>query len=122
RRRRGDGRAAIAIAIAIAARALDSHAAPPPELVAPRAIETPAVPYPPNATGTASVIVEVTVDATGKVAKAVVTDGPEPFASAALASAPTWRFEPAHRGDVRVSARIRVLVDFHPTVVAKPDE
>src|SRR5579864_8083163 len=100
----------------------DAGAAPPPELVPPRAIETPSVPYPPSASGHASVLLELTIDPTGRVGSAVLARGDEPFASAALASAPSWRFTPARRGDRNVSARIRVLVDFHPPPPPAPDE
>jgi TonB family protein len=117
-------RAARALAFAWALAAADA-AAQTPDLVPPRAIETPAVPYPSHAAGEASVLLELSIDKEGKVARAVVVEGPEPFASAATAAAATWRYEPAHRGDVALAARIRVLVEFHEAKpeapVAKPE-
>jgi TonB family protein len=88
----------------------------PPPLVAPRAIEAGTVPYPQGAHGEASVIVEVSVGRDGHVQNARIIEGPEPFASAVLAAAPSWTYEPARRGDVTVVARVRMLVQFTPPI------
>ncbi|HEY8079822.1 MAG TPA: TonB family protein, partial [Labilithrix sp.] len=117
---RGTGKWIAAFVLAATMIVSAARAQKPPELVPPRAIETPSVPYPSNATGNASVLLELTIDTNGRVSNATVAQGDEPFASAALASAPAWRFEPAKRGDRTVSARIRVLVDFHPPAPPPP--
>jgi hypothetical protein len=111
-------RLAIALALAWATFTGTAAAQAPPELVPPRAIDTPPVPYPPKGFGEANVLLELTIDKEGKVTRAVIVDGAEPFASAASAAAVKWRYEPAHRGDLNVLSRIRVLVEFHE---AKPE-
>jgi TonB family protein len=93
----------------------------PPELVPPVARATPSVPYPGVAKGSAVVVVELAIDASGVVTKATLVTGPEPFAAAALASATSWRFDPARRAGVAVASRIRVRVDFHPPAPAPPE-
>ncbi len=72
----------------------------------------PQVPYPKGGAGDAVVVVELLVDAYGDVATVKVVDGAQPFADAALAAAADWKFQPAHRGEVAVAARIRVRVEF----------
>lgn len=80
------------------------------------------MPYPQGANGYASVVVELVVTIDGTVREARVVQGDEPFASAALSAASTWRYEPARRGDKPVAARIRVLVEFKPDVpVPQPE-
>ena len=114
---------AACVATAVRARAQAPPPAPapaPPALVPPKAIETGRVPYPDGAAGDASVVLELLVDKDGRVARVVVVDGREPFASAASARAASFRFEPAKRGDVTVAARIRILVEFHEPLVARP--
>jgi TonB family protein len=113
--------AVLAFILAIVCATRTSWAAPT-DLVPPRAIETPRVPYPDGASGDASVVLDLVIDATGKVTKATAVEGDEPFASAAQAAALAWKFEPAHRGDRNVAARIRMLVDFHPPQTAPPPE
>ncbi len=56
----------------------------------------------------------VTVESDGAVREAVVEEGNEPFASAAVAAARTWRFEPATRDGRPITAKIRVEVLFRP--------
>src|SRR5438445_327276 len=56
------------------------------------------------------------------VTSPVELQAPSTAAAAALASAPSWKFEPARRGDVAVAARIRMLVDFHPPAPAPPPD
>jgi TonB family protein len=91
-----------------------------PKLTPPRALDAGTVPYPAKGTGGAVVILELLVDADGAVTDARVTEGPEPFASAARAEAERWRFEPARRGEVSVAARVRMRVAFEAP--AAPDE
>jgi TonB family protein len=100
---------------------------PPPAVIAPRAIEAGSVPYPPDGSGDASVVLELSVDDTGRVQDARVVEGREPFASVALSAATSWRFEPARRGDgpdaQRVAARIRTVVTFtRPEAPAAAEE
>ncbi len=95
--------------------------APPPALVPPRALETPRVDYPEGASGSASVLLEITVGPDGAVRDAKAVEGPEPFASACVQNARSWRFEPARRADAAVAARIRVQIDFTPPTVAEPE-
>ncbi len=96
---------------------------PAPALAPPKATALPRVPYPTGGAGDAVVVVELLVDAYGDVATVKVVDGQEPFAGAALAAAADWKFEPAHRGEVAVAARIRVRVEFAAPrpVLADPD-
>jgi TonB family protein len=120
-------RLAIALAVALASLTTRAEADEPPAIVAPRAIEAGSVPYPPDGSGDASVILELSIDDTGRVQDARVIEGREPFASVAVSAATSWRFEPARRGDgpdaPRVAARIRMVVLFtRPDVVAAADE
>ncbi|WP_433927307.1 TonB-dependent receptor plug domain-containing protein [Sorangium cellulosum] len=68
--------------------------------------------YPDGAHGDATVRLVLTVNADGTVRSAVPEDGPEPFASAAVAAATAFRFAPASRDGAPVAARIRVEVRF----------
>ena len=87
-----------------------------PSVTPPRAIDATDVPYPPNATGEATVILVLTIDAAGHVTSAEAQDGPDPFAPASRQAALTWHFVPAHRGDINVSSRIRIRIAFTPPV------
>jgi TonB family protein len=95
--------------------------AQPVDVTPPHAITMPDVPYPADAEGESAVILELVVEADGSVARATVIEGPAPFADAAMAAAPSWRFEPAHRGDVAVAARIRVRIAFTPPAPPEPE-
>lgn len=100
----------------------DSGLILPAVLTPPRAIDAGSVPYPDGAKGDADVVVELIVDTAGGVKEAKIIDGPEPFARAVLAAAAKFTFEPARRGDVPVTARIRMKISFHPPVVIPPDD
>ncbi|XYH96892.1 TonB-dependent receptor domain-containing protein [Sorangium sp. So ce1128] len=90
-----------------------SRAAPPAEGLIPPAPLTPlAAGYPDGAHGDATVRLVLTVSADGTVRSAVAEEGPEPFASAAVAAATSFRFAPATRNGAPVAARIRVEVRF----------
>ena len=89
----------------------------PPKLTPPRAVDAGTVPYPPEGTGAAVVILELLVDAEGAVTEARVIEGADPFASAARAEARGWRFAPARRGEVSVAARVRMRVAFEAPAV-----
>jgi TonB family protein len=88
------------------------------EITPPSAIEAHAS-YPESGHGDAIVVLELLVTADGRVGQASVVEGPEPFASAALAQASSWRFEPARRAGIAVPAKIRFRVRF---VEAKSEE
>lgn len=83
-----------------------------PAVVPPRLAMQPDVPYPPDASGDASVILRLTINADGTVREAQVADGNEPFASAAQQAAQSWRFEPAERDGKPVSSIVRFQVSF----------
>ncbi len=100
------------LALVPVARAQTPPAPDAPSLVAPKATLLPRVPYPVGGAGDAVVVVEILVDAYGDVATVKVVDGAEPFAGAALAAAPEWKFAPARRGEIAVAAKIRVRVEF----------
>ncbi len=85
-------------------------------LTPPRAIDAGVVPYPARATGAATVVVELVVDAEGQVSDARVVLGDAPFTQATMEAAWRWRFEPARRDDRPIPARVRVRVDFTPPV------
>jgi TonB family protein len=82
-------------------------------LTPPKARDTP-VEYPEGATGGAEVVLEVTVNVTGRVTDASVVSGAPPFDDAALVAVRNWRFDPARRRGPAVAARIRYTVRFEP--------
>jgi TonB family protein len=95
----------------------------PASIVPPRHLDAGEVPYPEGATGDATVVLTVVVDATGAVSEVSVREGAPPFADAAVASVRSWRFEPATRDGVPVVARILAKVTFHaPPPPAPPPE
>ena len=85
---------------------------PAPAIVPPHLAMQPDVAYPPNAKGDASVVLRLTINADGSVRDAQTSDGDEPFASAAVHAAQTWRFEPATRDGQPVSSIVRFAVSF----------
>ncbi|XXY54612.1 TonB-dependent receptor [Sorangium sp. So ce269] len=88
------------------------EASPADGLVPPSPITPLAAGYPDGAHGDATVRLLLTVNADGTVRSAVAEEGPEPFASAAVAAATSFRFAPATRSGAPVAARIRVEVRF----------
>src|SRR5208282_2802515 len=91
-----------------------SAEAQPADVTPPSAIDAGHVVYPPAAHGDAAVVLDLVIEKDGHTSDVIVVDGDEPFVSAAVAAARAWTFTPAHRGDVRVSARVRMRIDFHP--------
>jgi hypothetical protein len=81
-------------------------------ITAPVALETNIAPVAGDAS--AEVIVELLIDARGRVEQVTVVSGPEPFATSASEQAKTWKFRPALRGDQAISSRIHFLVRFTP--------
>lgn len=84
-----------------------------PQIVPPRALSTPLA-YPEDASGQATVELELTIDAEGVVIDARALSGDPPFREAALAGTQSWRFTPTLRDGRPVSARIRYSVQFTP--------
>jgi TonB family protein len=94
-----------------------------PAVIPPRLATQPDVPYPPDAAGDASVILRLTISADGTVREAAVADGNEPFASAALQAAQSWKFQPALRDGKPVASIVRFQVSFvEPPPVAPVGE
>src|ERR1041384_3147283 len=71
-------------------------AAAPGQVVPPKAIST-EVSYPESATGSGTIVLELTVDAAGRVVPAGLVPGDEARGGAALAQAQAFGFEPATR-------------------------
>jgi TonB family protein len=84
-----------------------------PQIVPPQPLSTPLA-YPDGASGAATVVLELTLDAAGVVVDAQALAGDAPFRDAALAAVRSWRFAPAERDRRAVAARIRYSVQFTP--------
>lgn len=116
---------AILVTLVVVGAGSPVHAAPP-DVVPPRRLDSTPVPYPPNAKGDATVTVTVVIDVTGKVTDVALREGVSPFAEATLAAVAHWRFRPAMKEDVPISARILAEVTFHapppPPVIPKLPE
>jgi outer membrane receptor protein involved in Fe transport len=100
-------------------------AAPSAPVIPPRLVSEAAADYPEGASGSADVVLQLSIAKTGEVLQASVAQGEEPFAGAALRSASGWRFEPARSGDRPVAVKIRFLVSFkdpnqQPPIAALP--
>ena len=74
-------------------------------------------PYPPNAIGDGEVMVEVSLDAEGKVQGARMVGGTAAFQEAALDAARKWTFRPASRKGKSVPARAYLYFSFRQPVV-----
>jgi TonB family protein len=97
-------------------------ALPGEAITPPRLLSDPEVATPDGARGPAEVVLELLVSSGGEVEEARVVAGDEPFGSAALEHARSWRFEPARiQGQTR-AARIRFVVTFVAPVEAAPEE
>jgi len=114
---RGHTLLALLLTLLFAPRAL--HAQPlaaenrTPQVVPPRAVSAD-VSYPDGATGAGTVVLELTIDASGTVTEAEVVSGDEAFSATALTQARAFRFEPARRDGHAVAARIRLALEFTP--------
>ncbi|WP_437679713.1 TonB family protein [Sorangium sp. So ce131] len=95
-------------------------AAAAPALTMPSPLGPTEPPYPAGGAGDAAVVLRITVRTDGTVADAAVVEGDEPFASAAVAAAPSWRFEPARRDGRPIAARILFRVAFRAPPAATP--
>ena len=87
---------------------------PPSSTITPPEPVSAEVPYPEGETGSAEVVVLMTVSEAGTVSDPVVLSGPEPFASVALDAVQSWKFEPAQREGRPVRARLRYTLRFAP--------
>ena len=94
-------------------------AASEPEITPPQALFTPLA-YPAGASGSATVVLELTLDATGAVVDARALVGEAPFSDAAVHAAESWRFAPAQRRGRAVGARIRYAAQFTPPEATTP--
>lgn len=94
----------------------------PNAIVPPRLLSSPEMTYPDGAHGDAVVTLGVTVSKDGSVRDVRILQGEEPFASLAREAARAYRFEPARRGDVPISAIIRFEATFTEPVVQQAEE
>ncbi|HVJ90451.1 MAG TPA: energy transducer TonB [Labilithrix sp.] len=94
-------------------------------VVLPRLLSDTEIPYPEGATGDATITLVMVVGADGAVQSASVSpDSPsleQPFASAAIAGAQAWRFEPATRNGTAIAAKIKVAITFRGQRVTEPE-
>lgn len=87
--------------------------------VAPPVLEGSAqVPYPEGAQGAAEVVLDVLIDADGRVSEVDVVAGEPPFAEHAQRAARAFRFAPARRDGVPTAARVRMQIAFAPPAPA----
>ncbi|MBS2024668.1 MAG: TonB-dependent receptor [Deltaproteobacteria bacterium] len=97
--------------------------ATPPQPLTPPSLAGPAIvpEYPAAATGTARVLVELTIDETGSVKDPAVASLPQPlFDEAALAHVAKLKFNPAHQGEQAIPVRIQYAINFVPPVTEAP--
>lgn len=96
------------------------------ELHPPHLIDSPPPAFPPGREGTGlhpTVILFITVTAEAKVTDIVVEHSASAdFDAAAVEAVQNWVFEPATKGDKRVSSRIRVAVHFEEPDVGVHDQ
>ena len=95
--------------------------AQPAEIVPPRPLAPLRAAYPAGAVTAAQVVVELVVEADGRVSEAHVVSGEAPFAEAALAAVRATPFAPATRGGRPIAARIRVPLELLPPVELPDD-
>jgi iron complex outermembrane recepter protein len=103
--------------LACLARVAEAQApiAAPAEVRPPQVVKRVDAIYPPSAGRHADVVLNVTVDAEGHVAKAEVTEsGGAEMDEAALEAVRQWTFHPATRGGLPVASRIRVPFHLAP--------
>jgi hypothetical protein len=104
-------------------------AAPPPPGAAPAAKvivpPTPLTPleaeYPEGASGDATVLLVITINADGSVRAARPAEGAEePFASAAVKASTSWLFQPATEDGKAIATKIRAEIRFHAPAPPEP--
>lgn len=101
----------LVFAAAPGAHAEEAAVAARPKVTPPKPLST-AVTYPEKASGDASVILELTVEADGTVSSVGRVEGPEPFAEAARRAALSWKFDAADRDGKKVRSKIRFEARF----------
>ncbi len=84
-----------------------------PRVVPPKLLTDPSVTYPEHATGDATVVLVVTINADGSVRLAVAEVTNEPFSSLAAEAARAWRFDPATRDGTPTVAKVKMEIVFH---------
>jgi hypothetical protein len=92
----------------------------PPAITPPKLISEAIFPYPEGASGDATVILTLTINADGTVRAAAVDEDHEPFSSRAIATALEFRFEAATRSGEPIAAKIRFEVKYHAPESEKP--
>lgn len=99
-----------------------AHAQAANGVVPPRLLTDATTTYPAGATGDATVVLTLTVGVDGAVRSAVPAEENEPFSSAAVTAAQSWRFEPATRDGKPVASKIKIEIVFRPPIeVPDPD-
>ncbi|MEZ4225396.1 MAG: TonB family protein [Polyangiaceae bacterium] len=96
----------------------------PPSIVPPKLLDSTDVSYPEGAQGDARIVVTLVVGKDGKVREASADKALEPFATAALSAARSFRFEPATRDGVAIAAKIKIEIRFRapePPVAPLPE-
>lgn len=81
-------------------------------VIPPEPIDTPIAPM--EVETREEIVLELTIDATGKVVSAAAVSGADPYATEATKAALGWTFTAARKGDRAVAARIHFLVTFEP--------
>lgn len=96
------------------------------ELHPPHLLDAPPPLYPPGREDQGlhpTVILRITVTATAEVTDIVVEHSAgADFDAEAVRAVKGWRFEPATRGEIPVSSRVRVAVHFEPALAGAPHE
>ncbi|MDB5213051.1 MAG: tonB family protein [Myxococcaceae bacterium] len=122
---------ALALAIVLGTTSIAGAQTPPPArtpaepsgvpVMPPRQRGSSDVDYPAGASGDGVVVLVVLVDIDGSVGDAKPASGEEPFVSAAVAAAKTWKFDPATRDGAPVAARIKMEIVFHAPKPIEPE-
>lgn len=77
---------------------------------------TPPPPYPVNAVGADTVVLEVQVDAGGRAADVRLLSGSPPFAAVSEATARKWTFRPARVGGTTGGSRAYIIFSFREPI------
>jgi hypothetical protein len=99
----------LALVLLVPGRAL----AQPADVVRPELISGPDAPYPDDAHGDTSVLLELDLAEDGTVTAARTREGEPPFEAVARVTVLSWRFSPATRNGIPIRARILARIDFH---------
>ncbi len=88
------------------------------DIVPPRALVT-NIDSPPDVNQVVQVVLELVIDAQGRVTSATAIEGPEPFRSVAESAALQFSFSPALRQGRAVASKVRFLVRFEPSATSE---